>query len=234
MHIFNTATIRNRAGLNMDETTSHVWSQNEQFRETSMAVANIYRLNQYNSIFVQTHNLLKTFWNSCYMCNNLACVVPVLIMFKLHLLYGLATSGSECATPLMTSGSRLWFALYVLRPAVTHIKLGRAHCAQQCKHSRTASHLHMNSCLAAHNRWAHWMRGAFVVTMWQMMLGALKGQFFPPGFKDFTLVEFCCFVCQDKVLLFWPSWNVWCWIGSNIHCYLHDKLINSNAFELPW
>lgn len=90
-----------------------------------------------------------------YVCNNWACVVPVLMMFKLHLLYGLATSGSECATPLTTSGSRLWFALYVPRPAVTHIKHGRARCAQQCKHSCTASHLHMNSCLAAHNQRTH-------------------------------------------------------------------------------
>lgn len=130
-----------------------------------------------------------------YVCNNWACAVAVLIMFKLHLLYGLTTSGSECATPLTTSGSRLWFALYVPRPAVTHIKHGRARCPQQCKHSCTASHLHMNSCLAAHNQRTHRMQRGVIDILWQKMFWGIKGTV-QPQIKQalFLPVCFACFL----------------------------------------
>lgn len=134
-----------------------------------------------------------------YVCNNWACVVPVLIMFKLHLLYGLTTSGSECATPLTTSGSRLWFALYVPRPAVTHIKHGRARCPQQCKHSCTASHLHMNSCLAAHNQRTHRMQRGVIDILWQKMFGELKGQFNPKSKGFIFIFYFFCLFLDDML-----------------------------------
>lgn len=138
------------------------------------------------------------------MCNNWACVVPVLIMLKLHLLYGLTTSGSECATPLTTSGSRLWFALYVPRPAVTHIKHGRARCPQQCKHSCTASHLHMNSCLAAHNQRTHRMqRGCHWHSVTEDVWG-IKGTV-QPQIKRLYLFYLFIFACF--LMICWETYN---------------------------
>lgn len=150
-------------------------------------------------------------------------------MFKPHLLYSLATSGSECAAPPWQLQVGVYGLRFMSSDLLSHaLNSGRAHCARQCKHSCTASHLHMNSCLAAHIRWTHRMQGGLLSLSLcdRWCRRALKGQFFPK-LKDFDFVALL--FCLSRLLLVLPSWNVY---GLNVNKSEHFTS-NFYSFELP-